>query len=370
MKRRTFLQWGLAAAIEGRWAAALRAAGPDDAADVLAKAVAGGQVAAAVLHVAGPKGAATRAFGRAASADAMFLLGSISKPLCITALMTLYDRGEFGLDDPVKKFLPAFVGDGRDAVTIRHLLTHTSGLPDQLPENGALRKGHAGLAEFVAHAVRASLGFAAGSRYQYSSMGALLAAQVAQQISRVEIREFVDRAVFQPLGMRHSALGLGRFAMGDMIPCQTERAAPEAGGGDPAARDWDWNSPYWRKLGAPWGGAHAAAPDVARWLGEFLHAKGDVVKPATAKLMTSNQNGPGIKPRGLGFDVGAAAGSPGCSDKTFGHTGSTGTLCWADPATETTCVVLTSLPAGAVRPHPRDLASQRVAVETRNPKSE
>ena len=64
----------------------------------------------------------------------------------------------------------------------------------------------------------------------------------------------------------------------------------------------------------------------------------------------------------LGFGVGEGSGSPGCSARTFGHTGSTGTLCWADPASETICVVLTSLPARAVKPHPRDLAAERVAA--------
>jgi CubicO group peptidase (beta-lactamase class C family) len=48
--------------------------------------------------------------------------------------------------------------------------------------------------------------------------------------------------------------------------------------------------------------------------------------------------------------------------RTFGHTGSTGTLCWADPASETVCVVLTSLPARAAKPHPRDVAAERVAA--------
>ena len=67
-----------------------------------------------------------RAFGKAASADAMFLLGSISKPICVTALMTLFDRGEFKLDDPLKKFIPQFAGDRRDQVTMQHLLTHVS----------------------------------------------------------------------------------------------------------------------------------------------------------------------------------------------------------------------------------------------------
>ena len=338
----------------------------NDAADILAKAVDSGQVTSAVLHVTTPRATFIRSFGKAKSKDAMFLLGSISKPICVTALMTLFDQGKFGLDDPVKKFIPKFTGDGRDQVTIRHLLTHTSGLADQLPENNELRKNHASLAQFAEHAAVAPLSFAPGSRYQYSSMGILLASQIAQQLSGLSIHELVERSVFQPLKMEHSALGLGQFKIDDMIPCQTEHAAPESGGGDPSARDWDWNSEYWRKLGAPWGGVHASAPDLARFLDEFLFARGVVVKPATAKLMTTNQNAPGIHPRGLGFDVGKAAASTGCSEKSFGHTGSTGTLVWADPATQATCVILTSLPAAGVHPHPRELAGQAIAASLQN----
>jgi CubicO group peptidase (beta-lactamase class C family) len=145
-----------------------------------------------------------------------------------------------------------------------------------------------------------------------------------------------------------------------------EGAAPESGGGDPHSREWDWNSPYWRKLGAPWGGTLASAPDVATFLGEFLGARGRVVKPETARLMTRNQNPAGLTPRGLGFGVGEESGSPGCSARTFGHTGSTGTLCWADPASETVCVVLTSLPRRAAQRHPRELAAERVAAAARH----
>jgi CubicO group peptidase (beta-lactamase class C family) len=64
----------------------------------------------------------------------------------------------------------------------------------------------------------------------------------------------------------------------------------------------------------------------------------------------------------LGWNVGPSAGSKGCSEKTFGHTGSTGTIAWADPATHAICVVLTSLPALAMQPHPRDLAADAVAA--------
>jgi CubicO group peptidase (beta-lactamase class C family) len=81
--------------------------------------------------------------------------------------------------------------------------------------------------------------------------------------------------------------------------------------------------------------------------------------------MIKNHNPPGVTPRGIGFGVGEESGSRGCSARTFGHTGSTGTLCWADPATDTTCVVLTSLPGRAMKPHPRELAAERVAAAAR-----
>jgi hypothetical protein len=76
---------------------------------------------------------------------------------------------------------------------------------------------------------------------------------------------------------------------------QTDHAAPEADGGGPKAKEWDWNSAYWRKLGSPWGGTHgthASAPDVARFLAEFLNETGACVKPETARLMVKSQNPP------------------------------------------------------------------------------
>jgi CubicO group peptidase (beta-lactamase class C family) len=365
MKRRTFLGTALALAAGRCSFAAPQKERWDEAVEVLERAMADRQVDAAVLHVVHKDESFTRHFGKAASDDAMFLLGSISKPINVTAVMTLFDQGKFQLEDRVKKFLPAFTGDGREDVTIRHLLTHVSGLPDQVPNNNDLRKQHASLTEFAAQVVRTGLDFAPGARYQYSSMGILLAARIAEVISESDIHTLVERRVFQPLGMKHSAQGLGRFKLEDMIPCQMAGAAPESGGGDAKAREWDWNSPYWRKLGAPWGGTHASAPDIARFLGEFLGARGKTVKPETARLMIKNHNPEGFTPRGLGFAVGKGAGSRGCSEQTFGHGGSTGTLCWADPASETICVVLTSLPRRGAERHPRDLAAERVAEAAR-----
>jgi CubicO group peptidase (beta-lactamase class C family) len=365
VKRRTFLGTGLSCTTALPLFASVRRERWDEAAEVLARATARKPVDAAVLHVAQRHESFTRHFGRAGSGDAMFLLGSISKPINVTALMTLFDRGSLQLHDRVKRFLPAFTSGGRDEVTIRHLLTHVSGLPDQLVNNTELRRGHAPLTEFAAQAMRTRLDFAPGTRYQYSSMGILLAARIAELISGTDILTLVERVVFRPLGMQRSAQGLGRFRLEEMVSCQTAGAAPEAGGGDPRAREWDWNSPYWRRLGAPWGGTHASAPDLGRFLAEFLGARGQVVRPETARLMVRNHNPQGFTPRGLGFGVGTGAGSPGCSEQTFGHTGSTGTLCWADPVSETNCVVLTSLPRRAGQRHPRELAAERVAAAAR-----
>ena len=365
MTRRAFIQSGLAAGLGTPVLAALKREQMDEAVEILARATREGPVAAAVLHVVQRESSFTRSFGKAANENAMFLLGSISKPICMTALMTFFERGEFKLNDPVGKFLPQFAGDRRGDVTMQHLLTHTSGLPDQLAENNELRSKHATLSEFVEHITRTPLLFVPGSKYEYSSMGILLAARVAERLSGTDILGLVERAVFQPLTLQHSAQGLGRFKLETMVPCQTEHAAPEAGGGDPKAKDWDWNSPWWRKLGAPWGGTHASAPDLATFLAEFLNETGACLKPETARLMVKNHNPPGLAPRGLGWNVGSSAGSKGCSDKTFGHTGSTGTLVWADPASQTLCVVLTSLPARAVQPHPRELAANAIAAAAR-----
>jgi CubicO group peptidase (beta-lactamase class C family) len=353
MKRRTLLQCGLGSLV----AAPLIAAATAE----LSKAVDSEQLHAAALYVQQGDTVFAQNFGASKSADDIFLLASISKPISVAALMTLYELGQFQLDDPVKKFVPEFSESPRDRITIRQLLTHVSGLPDQLPENNSLRKRRAPLSDFVDLAVRTPLLFDPGTRYTYSSMAILLAAEVARRICRSEFPKLVEETVFKPLGMNRSALGLGQFKREDTVRCQVERAAPESGGGDPTAKNWDWNSPYWRNLASPWGGAHGSAPDVARFLAEFLHPSGKALKPETARLMVQNHNPEDVTPHGLGFATGQRSGSPGCSEKTFGHSGATGTLAWADPESDTICVVLTTLPLRAANPHPARLASDHVA---------
>lgn len=314
----------------------------DAAVRLIQKTVDAGTVKAAVLEVQRGEERFSHAFGTA-SPDSMFLLGSISKPITAIGVMVLVDRGELKLSDPVVKHLPEFIGGDRDRVTLEHLLTHTSGLPDQLPDNLAMRARHAPLSEFVAGTARTPLSFPPGTKYQYQSMGILLAAEILERISQQSLPDFLDAHVFQPLGMKRSAMGVGAFAKEDLVLMQTEHAAPEAGGGDPTARSWDWNSDYWRLLAAPWGGAHASAADLTTLLREFLAPSGKILRKETAREMIRNHT-PGLgADRGLGFKLGAELGK-GCSPAAFGHSGSTGTLAWADPATDTSFVLLTSLP--------------------------
>jgi CubicO group peptidase (beta-lactamase class C family) len=342
----------VAAIDDGSWA---------KASTILEQASASGQVRGSVLHVKMGSEIRTLAFGDAKTVDRAFLLGSISKPIAITGLMTLYDRGRFDLQDPVTKFIPEFKGDGREKVLVRHLLTHVSGLPDQLPENAALRSSHASLAAFAKAAARTPLHFPPGTRYEYSSMAIMLAAEIAQRLSGIEFKELIDKFVLQPLGMHHSAMGMGRLKADDIMPCQVEFGAVESGGGSTDSKSWDWNSSYWRELGAPWGGAQASAGDVGLFLQEFMTPAGKLFKTEVAQLMIRNHNPKELPPRGLGFDVGLRSSCKGCSETTFGHTGSTGTIAWADPTRDRLCVILTTLPANAVEKHPRQLASDLIS---------
>lgn len=361
MKRRTFLGSGMALTLLPRAQAGFDVSQLERAGKILADAAASGDVESSALYVRQGSDVFSRSYGLARDSDAMFLLASISKTISVAAVLALFDEGRFRLDEKVRRYIPEFHGEGRDKITIRQLMTHVSGLPDQLPENSHLRASHASLSEFVAAATKTPLLFEPGTRYGYSSMAILLATEIARRISGRSIADLAQERIFKPLGMTRSAMGLGTFELSDVVMNQVERAAPESGAGDPSTKSWDWNSLYWRKLGAPWGGAHGSSEDVARFLQELLHPTGKILKPETIRQMVSNQNAPNMRHRGLGFDLGQIGRTPHLSDETFGHTGSTGTICWADPSTDSIAVILTTLPYRAVSPHPRDRVAARVA---------
>ncbi len=289
-----------------------------------------------------------KAFGEAKTIDAKFLIASITKPMTAAGVMKLVDAGKVRLEDPASRYLPELGTTGdRGRITVLHLLTHTSGLPDMLPENTELRKKNAPLSEFVRIGLQTPLLFAPGTKTSYSSTAILLASEIAQRITGRAFPQYLEAELYQPLGMTNTALGLGHFSLGDTIRSQTEFADPDLGANASAAK-WDWNSPYWRGLATPWGGAHSTVRDTDKFLQAFLAPDGKLLRKASCERMIRDQNAGLNQPYGIGWAVGRSFGKD-CSPATFGHGGSTGTLCWADPATKRTFVMLTSLPDRVAR---------------------
>jgi CubicO group peptidase (beta-lactamase class C family) len=316
----------------GGLAVALRRERLDEAVRLVRSQVDSGVVSAAALDVRCGSHKLVQTFGAARTKDAVFLLASITKPMTATAVMILSDRKELALADAVHKFIPEFRAGARERVTIRHLLTHTSGLPDMLPENEELRRRHAPLKDFVAGACATPLLFSPGSEVRYQSMGILLASEIVERITRRSLPDFLRDEVFLPLGMRGTSLGLGGRKIAETMQCQVEQHT-----------DWDWNSSYWRNLAAPWGGVHSNLADVSRFLRYFVHPDRPVLKAETAAAMITNQNQGLKQPWGLGWMVAHRFGHS--SPRTFGHSGSTGTVAWLDPEKDLSCVLLTTKPA-------------------------
>jgi CubicO group peptidase (beta-lactamase class C family) len=282
-----------------------------------------------------------------------FLVASLTKPVVAVAAMLLVERGSLGLDDRVVDFLPDFAGDQKDGVRVRHLLTHTSGLPDQLPENVALRASHAPLSAFIEGACRQPLLFPPGTKVRYQSMGFALLSAIIGRIAGRSLGDFLRTDLFEPLGMHDTALGVAPESLGEIATC---RLPAEQEG-----TDWSWNSPYWLGLGAPWGGLVTSLGDYARLSRMMLDGgtlgKTRVLGPASVQAMTRNQlNGfPSLpeeerrcRPWGLGWRLQWPGSSANFGDllgpNAYGHWGATGTVCWIDPDADAFFLLFTTLP--------------------------
>ena len=276
--------------------------------------------------------------------DSVFLLASITKPVTACALMLLVDQGEISLDDPVSLYLPEFQGGERSKVRVRYLLSHTSGMPDMLPENTDLRRAHAPLGEFTRCATQTPLLYSPNTNFSYQSKGILLGAEIVERITGKRLRDFEEEEIFKPLGMEKTALGLGQFKIPETVWCGTSMEESED------QRHFGPNSPYWRDLGNPWGGIHSTGPDLAILLQAILNGGGyagqRVFSRAAVKAMTTDQNGTLNAPWGLGWGLAHSKAwnffGELVSPATFGHTGATGTVAWADPEQDLLCVILTN----------------------------
>lgn len=277
--------------------------------------------------------------------DTLFWIASMTKPITATAVLMLQDEGKLSVDDPVEKYLPEFAklktAQGAPArVTIRHLLTHTSGLGEIAPPVAREIKS---LADLIPLYVAKPVAFEPGSKWVYCQSGINTAARVVEVAAGIPFVEFLDQRLFQPLGMKDTTfyltnVQLPRLAKSYRKTSQGELEEAENRilyGKSPASRD---------RFPAANGGLFSTAPDYARFCQMILRG-GELdgkryLKPESVKLMTSPQthdlktgftpgNGWGLgwcvvrEPQGV-----TAMLSPG----TFGHGGAYGTQAWIDPA--------------------------------------
>lgn len=303
-----------------------------------------------------------RGFGRMAPrpgapalpADAIFLTASVTKPVTCAAVMLLVEREQVELGTPVVSIIPEFGTQGKDRVALHHLLTHTSGLLDMIPENIEYRKRHAPLDMFIERICELDLLFEPGTNISYQSAGIAILGEIVKRIAGVPLPEFLRREVFEPLGMNDTALGVRP----EMLPRIPEIWLSD----DLIDEDWNWNKPYWREFGAPWGGMFSTVRDMSVFCQTFLHGGTyngvRVFDPATIRAMTTNQTLPmpdipeDVKQRqawGLGWRLNRPQATFGIderpSPRTFGHYGATGTVVWADPDTGLSCALFTTQPS-------------------------
>jgi serine-type D-Ala-D-Ala carboxypeptidase len=290
--------------------------------------------------------------------DAMFYMASVTKPVIYMGAMLLVERGQLNLSDRVTRYVPEFTGQGKETAQVLHLFTHTSGLPDELPNNAELRKQHAPLKKFIEGSIQADLLFKPGTRFSYSSSATILVAEIVQRLSGLSIQDFVRREIIEPLGLKSTGLGSKGFArerlVGTTVPDYQ------------AGTEFSWNSKYWQEFGSPAGGLFSTPEDFAVICalmlggGKLAPARPDLrdvrlLSPATVRMMTSNRLNdlPDMpepvrrtQPWGLGWRLNHLGMADSWGDllgrHVFGHTGSVGNLVWMDPQTQGFCILFTN----------------------------
>jgi CubicO group peptidase (beta-lactamase class C family) len=276
----------------------------------------------------------------AVRADTLYDLASLTKVVATaTMAMILVDEGRLDLDAPVQKFLPGFQGPGKEAVTVRHLLTHSSGLD----ATALLYKELRGRAAFVERIEKMDLAYPPGTRSVYSDLGIILLSEILERIAGQPLEGFVRERVFEPLGMHDTMFR----PPADLLP----RIAPTEN--DPwrgrVVRGEVHDENAFAMGGvAPHAGLFSTAGDLARFAQMLLNGGvldgRRIVSRETVELFTRKAGIPDSD-RALGWDTKSAESSSAStlfSPRSFGHTGFTGTSIWIDPDRQLFVILLTN----------------------------
>ncbi len=258
-------------------------------------------------------------------AETIYDLASLTKVVATTtAIMVLYDEGKVALDAPVSRYLPAFSGAGREAVTLEQLLTHRAGLPAGLE----LWRRFNSAAEAREAVLAAPLRNKPGAVYEYSDLGPMLLSFVVEAVSGQPFDQFVSERIFTPLGMTNTGFRPSLREVSRIAP--TEINPPR---GYPLRGEVHDENAF--RLGGVAGhaGLFSTAADLSMFAQMLLQGGrfGDtrIVSDTTVARFTQRTAGR----RALGWDT--CAGEGGCgqylTSRAYGHTGYTGTSLWIDP---------------------------------------
>jgi uncharacterized protein YbbC (DUF1343 family)/CubicO group peptidase (beta-lactamase class C family) len=269
--------------------------------------------------------------------DTVFDCASLTKVVATTtAILQLWEQGKFRMNDPVAKYLPEFGQNGKQDITIRQLLVHYSGLPEDLE----LRKKWEGKDTAYHMAFEVMPDRPPGSEFVYSDINFVVLGALVERLSGESLDAYSAKHVFGPLGMKET-----RYLP---PPSWLNRIAPTEDDENHRLLRGVVHDPTARRMGGGAGhaGLFSTADDLAIFAQALLDGGRGVLTPATVAKMTSPQqpvNGTAL--RGFGWDID----SPFSTNRGellpvggYGHTGFTGTSLWIDPATKTFIVLLTN----------------------------
>lgn len=292
------------------------------------------------------------------SLDTVFDLASVTKPVVTaTAIMQLAEAGRLSLDAPVARYLPAFARHGKEAITVRQLLLHSSGLPAADPLSDYLP----GRAASIRRVLSARAFGEPGARFRYSDVGFIALGALVEAVTGERLDRYATHAIFEPLGMGETTYLPGPELRARAAPTELRDDAPIRG---------DVDDPRAYRLGGVAGnaGLFSTARDLARFarmmLGDGSLEGARVLEEESVRAMTRPVLFPneGAR-RGLGWSM-TPRSEQGFSREAFGHGGYTGTWLWIDPGRDLFVVFLSN----AVHPtrrgpmRPLELAVAEAAV--------
>ncbi|HEX7318060.1 MAG TPA: exo-beta-N-acetylmuramidase NamZ domain-containing protein [Pyrinomonadaceae bacterium] len=292
--------------------------------------------------------------------DTVFDVASLTKVVATTtSALILVERGRLRLADPVSRYIPELKGEGRERITVEHLLTHRSGYAPDFD----LGDRWEGRDEMLKRLYVEPLRNAPGARFVYSDIGMIVMAEVIQRVSGEPLDAFARKNIFEPLGMKDTGFrrigNTSGVAVNRIAPTESVKGMKSylGGTGDAGALGETMlrgqvHDPTSNRMGGVAGhaGLFSTADDLAVFCqmilngGEYNGAR--ILSPLGVAEMTrprqvTDEGGA----RGLGWDVNTTFSTnrgdlfpPG----SFGHTGFTGTSVWIDPASETFVVFLSN----------------------------